>query len=65
VKATNTELRHINRLMGYRDAQRYIKDTWIGFSTRKIAKEAVVRCTFIASWIKLTIYYQWEAIDRL
>jgi len=31
VKVTNTELQDINRLMGYRDAQWYIKDTWIDF----------------------------------
>jgi len=27
-----------------------IKDTWIGFSMRKIAKQLVVHCTFMASW---------------
>jgi len=35
--------------MGYRDAQWYIKDTWIGFSARKIAKQAVACHTFMAS----------------
>jgi len=42
--------RNIDRLMGYRDAYWYIKDTWIGFSMTKIAKQPVAHCTFIASW---------------
>jgi len=50
VKVTNIELQDINRLVGYRNAHWYIKDTWIGFSTRKIAKQALVRHTFMASW---------------
>jgi len=49
VKVTNTELQDINRLMGYKDAQWYIKDTWIGFSARNIAKQAVAQHTFMAS----------------
>jgi len=45
----NTELRDINWLMGYTDVHWYIKDTWIGFSARNIAKQAVVHHTFMAS----------------
>jgi len=45
VKVTNTELQDIKQLMGYRDVQWYIKDTWIGFSVRNIAKQAVEHCT--------------------
>jgi len=33
-----------------RDAWWYIKDTWIGFSTRNITKQAVAPYTFMASW---------------
>jgi len=51
VNVTNTELRDINQLMYYRDAQWYIKDTWIGFSTRNIAKQAVACCTLMASQV--------------
>jgi len=49
VKVTNTGLRDIKQLMGYRNAQWYNKDTWIGFSARKIAKQAVVHHIFKAS----------------
>jgi len=35
--------------MGYRDAQWYIKDNWIGFSARRIAKQVVAHHTFMAS----------------
>jgi len=48
MKVTNTEFWDINQLMGYRDAQWYIKDTWIGFSAKNIAKQAVACHTFIA-----------------
>jgi len=37
--------------MGYRDAHRYIKDTWVGFSTRHIAEQAVASHTFMASQV--------------
>jgi len=49
VKVTNTELWDINQLMGNRDAQWYIKDTWIGFSMINITKQAVVHHTSLAS----------------
>jgi len=42
VKVMNTKLWDVNQLMSYRDAHWYIKDTWIGFSARNIAKQAVV-----------------------
>jgi len=50
VKVTSTELQDINQLMGYRDAQWYIKDAWIGFSMTKITKQAVAHPTFMAYW---------------
>jgi len=40
-------------MMGYRDAQWYIKDNWIGFSTRNIAKQVVACPTFMASLCKI------------
>jgi len=48
---TNTELRDIMWLMGYRNVQWYIKDTctWIGFSAINIAKQAIAHHTFMAS----------------
>jgi len=46
VKVTNTELQDINQLMGYIDVHRYIKDTWIGFSVRNIAKQAVAHYVY-------------------
>jgi len=48
VKVTNTELQDINQLMSYRDAQWYIKDTWIGFSMRKIQKTDCSTSHFMA-----------------
>jgi len=38
--------------MGYRDAQWYSKDTWIGFSKNNIAKQAVACHTLwlLKSW---------------
>jgi len=33
------------------DAHWYIKNTWIGFSTRNIAKQAVVHHNFMAFWV--------------
>jgi len=41
----------VNWLMGYRDAYWYIKNTWIGFSVRNIAKQALACCTFITAWV--------------
>jgi len=49
MKVTKTELQNINQLMDYRDAQWYIKDTWIGFSATHIAKQVVAHRTFMAS----------------
>ena len=49
VKVTKTELRDINRLIGYNDTHWYIKDPWIDFSARNIVKQAVAHCTFMAS----------------
>jgi len=47
---TNIEL--CNQLMGYADACYHIlKITWMGFSMRSIAKQAVAHHTFMASWM--------------
>jgi len=48
----------INQLMGYKDAQGYIKDTWIGFSTRKIVKQAGAHHTFMASQTMYCLKWQ-------
>jgi len=39
------------RMMGYRDAHWYIKDTWIGFSTKNIVKQVVAHLMFMVSWV--------------
>jgi len=49
VKVTNIELWDITWLMSYRDTNWYIRDSWLGFSTRNIANHAVVHHTFMAS----------------
>jgi len=56
VKVKIAKLWDINWLMGYRDAQWYIKDTWISFSARNIAKQATtVHYTFY-SFLGLGIF---------
>jgi len=47
VKVANTKLWDINWLMDYRDAQWYIKNTRVGFSVRKITKQAVGFYSFL------------------
>ena len=61
MKVTNTELRDVNRFMGYRDAQWYVKDTWIGFSTRSIPKQTVAHHTLMASRHTFMASRSWAA----
>jgi len=44
-----TELWNINQLIGYRDVNWYINDTWIGFSTQNFVKQSVACSTYMAS----------------
>jgi len=44
--------------MGYRDADWYIKDTWIGFSGKNIAKQDVAHHTFVTSRVLCCLKWQ-------